>query len=61
MRKGLEAAVRGGRARGDLMQKARPVLRPAIDRIGEMGLSEGHVRRLFTSEAFRLRHEPRRG
>jgi len=61
MRKGLGAFVaRGGRARGDLVQKAQPVMRAAIDRIVDIGLSEEQLRRLFESEVIRLRHEPRR-
>lgn len=59
MRKGLGAFVaRGGRARGDLVQKAQPVLRAAIDRLVEIGLREEQMRRLFENEVIRLRREP---
>jgi GntR family transcriptional regulator len=62
MRKGLGAFVaRGGKTRGGLLQKAQPVMRAAIDRIVEIGLSEEELRRLFESEAIRLRHEPSKG
>jgi GntR family transcriptional regulator len=61
MRKGLGAFIAPhGRARGDLVVKAQPVLRAAMDRMAEIGLSEEQMRRLFESEATRLRQEPRR-
>lgn len=61
MRKGLGAFVApNGRTRGDLVQKAQPVLRAAIDRVVEIGLSEEQMRRLFESEVIRLRQEPRK-
>ena len=60
MRKGLGAFIaRDGRARGDLVVKAQPVLRAAMDRMVEIGLSEEQMRRLFESEVTRLRQEPR--
>ena len=59
MRKGLGAFVaRAGRARGDLIQKAQPVLRAAMDRLAALGLSEEQMRRLFENEVIRQRHEP---
>lgn len=61
MRKGLGAFVsRGRRKGGDLVQKAQPALRAAMDRMAEMGLSEEQMRRLFESEVIRRRHEPPR-
>jgi GntR family transcriptional regulator len=58
MRKGLGAFVaRDGK--GDRVQKAQPVLRAAMDRMVEIGLSEEQMRRLFESEVTRLRQEPR--
>ena len=61
MRKGLGAFVaRDGTRGGDLVQKARPALRAAMDRMAEIGLSEGQMRRLFESEVIRLRLEPRK-
>jgi GntR family transcriptional regulator len=62
MRKGLGAFVaRQGRKGGDLVQKAQPVVRAAMDRLVEIGLSEEQMRRLFESEVIRLRQEPRKG
>ncbi len=61
MRKGLGAFVaRDGRRGGELVQKAQPALRAAIDRMVEIGLSEEQMRRLFESEVMRLRQEPRK-
>lgn len=61
MRKGLGAFVaRDGTRGGDLVQKAQPALRAAMDRMAEIGLSEGQMRRLFESEVIRLRLEPRK-
>ena len=61
MRKGLGAFVaRGARKGGDLVQKAQPVLRAAVDRLAGIGLSEEQMRRLFESEVMRLRLEPRK-
>jgi GntR family transcriptional regulator len=61
MRKGLGAFVaRDGRKGGDLVQKAQPELRAAMDRMVEIGLSEEQMRRLFESEVTRLRLEPRK-
>ena len=58
MRKGLGAFVaRDGRKGGDVLQKARPVLRQAVDRMAGIGLSEEQMRRLFESEVIRLRQE----
>jgi len=60
MRKGLGAFIaRDGRAGGDLVVKAQPVLRAAMDRMAAIGLSEEQMRRLFESEVTRLRQEPR--
>jgi GntR family transcriptional regulator len=62
MRKGLGAFIaRYGRKGGDLVQKAQPVLRGAMDRMVEIGLSEEQMRRLFESEVIRLRQEPPKG
>ena len=59
MRKGLGAFIaRDGRKGGDLVQKAQPVLRGAMDRMVKIGLSEEQMRRLFESEVIRLRQEP---
>lgn len=61
MRKGLGAFVaRDGRTGGDLVQKAQPVLRAAMDRMVEIGLSEEQMRRVFESEVMRMRQEPRK-
>ena len=61
MRKGLGAFVaRDGRKRGDLVQKAQPVLGAAVDRMVEIGLSEEQMRRLFENEVIRLRQKPRK-
>ena len=61
MRKGLGAFVaRDGRKGGDLVQKAQPVLRGAVERMSKIGLSEEQMRRLFESEVTRLRQEPAR-
>ncbi len=61
MRKGLGAFVaRDGRRGGDLVQKAQPTLRSAMDRMVEIGLSEEQMRRLFENEVIRLRQEPRK-
>jgi GntR family transcriptional regulator len=61
MRKGLGAFVaRDGARGGDLVQKARPALRAAIDRMADLGLGEEQMRRLFESEVARLRQEPRK-
>jgi GntR family transcriptional regulator len=61
MRKGLGAFVaRHGTRGGDLVQKAKPALREAIDRMVDIGLSEEQMRRLFESEVIRLQQEPRR-
>ena len=60
MRKGLGAFVtRDARKGGALVQKAQPVLRAAMERMAEIGLSEEQVRRLFESEVIRWRQEPR--
>jgi GntR family transcriptional regulator len=60
MRKGLGAFVaRGGRKGGDLVQKAQPVLRAAVDRMIEIGLSEEQMRRLFENEVMRPPNAPR--
>jgi GntR family transcriptional regulator len=62
MRKGLGAFVaRQGRKGADLVQKAQPVVRAAVDRMVEIGLGEEQMRRLFESEVIRLRQEPRKG
>ena len=62
MRKGLGAFIaRDGRKGGDLVQRAQPVLRGAMDRMVEIGLSEEQMRRLFESEVIRLRQEPPKG
>ena len=62
MRKGLGAFVaRDGEKGGDLVQKARPALRAAMDRMVAIGLSEEQMRRLFESEVIRLRQEPPKG
>jgi GntR family transcriptional regulator len=61
MRKGLGAFVaRDGRKGGALVQKAQPVLRAAMERMVEIGLSEEQVRRLFESEVIRWRQAPRK-
>lgn len=61
MRKGLGAFVaRAGSRGGDLVQKAQPVLRAAMERMAEIGLSEEQMRRLFESEVIQLRPRPRR-
>ena len=62
LRKGLGVFVADIGSRGaDLVRKAQPVLRTAIDRIAEMGLGEEQMRRLFESEVTRRRQAGRRG
>jgi GntR family transcriptional regulator len=59
IRKGLGAfVVWDGRRGGELIQKAQPVLRAAIDRMFKIGLSEEQMRRLFESEVTRVRQAP---
>jgi len=56
MRKGLGAFVPGnGNRRGELIEKAQPLLRGAMERMAELGLHEEQMRRLFESEILRLR------
>ena len=58
MRKGLGVFVTAnGASSGNLIQKAKPVLRAAIDRLTAMGLGEEQMRRLFESEMTRLRSD----
>jgi GntR family transcriptional regulator len=62
LRKGLGAFVaRNGRPGADLIQRAQPVLRRAIDRMVEIGVGEEQMRRLFESEVIRLRQGTRAG
>jgi GntR family transcriptional regulator len=59
LRKGLGAFVAsGGGKAGDLVRVAQPVLRAAMDRMVEIGLSEEQMRRLFESEV--MRQQPRK-
>jgi GntR family transcriptional regulator len=57
LRKGLGAFVadNGTTKAGDLVRRAQPVLRSAMDRMVEIGLGEEQMRRLFESEIIRLR------
>jgi GntR family transcriptional regulator len=58
MRKGLGAFVAENASRRcDLIRRARPALRGAIDRMVDLGLSEEQMRRLFESELIRLRED----
>ncbi|HVQ29395.1 MAG TPA: GntR family transcriptional regulator [Vicinamibacteria bacterium] len=60
LRKGLGVFVaRNRQAGGDLVQRAQPLLRRAIDRMVEIGLEEEQMRRLFESEVTRLRRAAR--
>ncbi len=60
MRKGLGAFVaENASRRRDLIRRAQPVLRGAIDRMAGLGLSEEQMRRLFESELIRLREDAR--
>jgi DNA-binding transcriptional regulator YhcF (GntR family) len=62
LRKGLGVFVADNGGRGaDLVRKAQPLLRTAIDRMTEIGLGEEQMRRLFESEVTRRRHAERRG
>src|SRR5215470_9883579 len=62
LRKGLGVFVADIGSRGaDLVRRAQPVLRTAIDRITEIGLGEEQMRRLFESELTRRRQAGRRG
>jgi GntR family transcriptional regulator len=62
MRKGLGAFVtENGSTSGELIERAEPVLRSAIDQMADLGLQEEQMRRLFESELLRLRQRPRRG
>jgi hypothetical protein len=49
--------ARDGKESFDLVQKAQPALRAAMDRMVEIGMSEEQMRRLFESEVTRLRQE----
>jgi GntR family transcriptional regulator len=61
MRKGLGAFVARGGSKGvDQIQRAQAVLRAAMERMVEIGLSEEQMRRLFESEVIHLRPKPRR-
>jgi GntR family transcriptional regulator len=58
MRKGLGAfVVWDGRNEGELIQKAQPAVRAVVDRMIEIGLSEGQMRRLFENEVTRVRRQ----
>ena len=58
MRKGLGAFVaENASKRSDLIRRALPALRGAIDRMVDLGLSEEQMRRLFESELIRLRED----
>jgi len=62
MRKGLGAFVTEyGSTSGELIERAQPVLRAAMDQMADLGLQEEQMRRLFESELLRLRQSPRRG
>jgi GntR family transcriptional regulator len=62
LRKGLGAFVadNGTTKAGDLVRRAQPVLRSAMDRMVEIGLGEEQMRRLFESEIIRLRQGSRK-
>jgi len=62
MRKGLGAFVtENGSTSGELIERAEPVLRSAMDQMADLGLQEEQMRRLFESGLLRLRQRPRRG
>jgi GntR family transcriptional regulator len=62
MRKGLGAFVtENGSTSAELIERARPALRNAMDEMADLGLHEEQIRRLFESELLRLRQRPRRG